>query len=138
MLVIIIIILIIFLLSQKEYCRQSFHHKFLEGFWKAPKKFCDEAKLDYAYVNFGKDKVYYLAEVDGKLIMNYCVGYKISNSYIKNINEESIEFKIIHDDEISPLPKELKAKLLLSEGMLVLYDDDNETVHLQLFKQFGV
>lgn len=130
----IIVILIILLIVQSEYIRQKHSCEYIKGFWVAPKSFLDKAGLDNAYVYFDDNQVYYFANQDDKIVLNYCVPYKLSCKYFSNIREKTIECVIKNGEEVTPLPKNLNLRLLVNEGFMALFDD--EKIHLQLYKNY--
>jgi hypothetical protein len=133
----IIIIILICIISKLLYAKITDHKTFLEGFWESSSEFCEKSDLQGAFIYLSYDDentcwMYILLNSSSETKLNLCIPVDLKNNVLHNIGHDNIEFDIIANEDISPLPQEMKCRVNINNGVMMLYHED--TIHLELFK----
>jgi hypothetical protein len=118
-----VIIVLIMLIFDKYYRMRKC---ILGGFWSAPAQFCMQSGLKDASVLINPDDgtmFVIMSNCDG-IVLSKIVGYHLSG----NGFSETIEGVLTFDESMKPLPDSCNVKINVNDGMMGLYDDDNNVV----------
>ncbi len=124
-----IALIIVIIIAQYQYHKFNSSYKIMNGFWQAPIAFCRKTGLESIQCYIQNNSIYFIVMKDNQVIMNKCIGFSKSYSWIDS-NTNTMIWDIEFDNEIEIFPQTCQLRLDTEKMMIHLINDDTIWIEL--------